>query len=185
MVTGALLVDNGNLIVNLDRKQNRERIDFEALAPVLAHRINAEGGETVLWRYKQVYRAYRPGEVTKGYRGFNHHLRELGWSVDERPFKRYEDGRWGEKGVDVALALDAQALVMRGYVSLIAILSNDSDFAALFERLPLDTSRYVVCWKRETPRELHKWAKVIYLEDVWEEIRKGDQNNDHDRNRSL
>lgn len=170
-IVGALLVDGANMAIRLDYGRGGDRIDFQAFERALASQIEKREKRPVVWSYRQMYRTFHPGSPTPRYQDFNKYLRHIGWTVDERPAKRMTDGHWRDKGSDLALALDAQALVFRKYISLIAVVTNDSDFAALYERMPADTKMYSVCWRKKMPEELTYIATPIYLEDIWNDIK--------------
>jgi len=172
---GGLFVDNANLVVSLDYGKRRQvRLDFDLFHEVLAREASRLAGVPIEFSVRTLYASYRPdqGELRRR-KGFQEALMRAGWSVDERPQKRYPDGRWEEKGNDVAIALDAQGMAYRKYIGAVAVVSDDSDFAALFERLPLDVKGFAVGWERSMARELRTTAMPIYLDGLLPEIEMG------------
>ncbi len=171
-----LFVDNANLIYKLDWKSEWPiRLDFEALPRVLAREASRLAGQPVEFAVRSFYCTYRPDDPDERLRRepLYKRLRDLGWSVSLRPAKRYADGHWEDKGGDLEIALDAHGMALRGYLDCVAILTDDSDFAALFERLPLDVKGFSVGWERSMGKELRSAATPIYLDGLLPEIAFG------------
>lgn len=165
---GGLFVDNANLVVSLERHEDT-RIDFAVFHEVLAREASKLAGIEIAFPVRCFYSTYRPGEEARK-AGFYRRLKESGWSVSTRPAKHYQDGHWEDKGSDLAIALDAHGMVYRKYIGAVAVVTDDSDFAALFERLPLDVKGFAVGWDNRMARELKQYAAPIYLGALLPEI---------------
>jgi hypothetical protein len=169
---GGLFVDNGNVVVSLDhRNARRLRLDYDKLPLVLGREASRMAGQPVVFEVKMLYTSYRPDTSDlRRRKAFLSAMHQKGWSVDERPAKLYPDGHWEEKGNDLAIALDALGMAYRKYISAVAVVSDDADFAALFERLPLDVKGFAVGWDRTMARELRTGATPIYLDGLMGEL---------------
>ena len=168
-----LFVDNANLVFNLEWKAERPiRLDFDRLPVALAREASRLAGQTVEFSVRSFYCTYRPGDLAERDRRapFYARLRSAGWSVSSRPAKRYPDGHWEDKGSDLEIAIDAYGMAVRKYIDAVALITQDSDFAALFERLPLDIKGFIVGWKQMMPKELRENATPIYLDGLLSEI---------------
>ncbi len=175
ILRGGLFVDNANLIHSLGREQTRRlRLNFAALPRVLEREASKLAGRKIEFSVRQLYSTYRPGfEGREKKLSFLARLKDLGWSISERAAKEYKNGRWADKGTDLEIALDAHGMAFRGFIGCVAILTDDADFAALFERLPLDVKGFAVGWERSMAVELRRAATPIFLEPILGEIEVG------------
>lgn len=154
---GVLIVDGANWAHALGEGM---RVNFEALVTRLQE---ATGVNLVGLTF---YTAYRT-EADLGRRWmFLNYLRDLGWVVNAMPAELSPEGRWRDKEVDVAIALDAYEEALSGRVSAVMIGSGDADFAALFRRLPSEVRGYVVSFREKTSHTLFEVANVIFIEDL-------------------
>jgi hypothetical protein len=169
---GGLLVDNANLVYHLEHECGRRpiRLNFEALPRVLAREASRLAGTVIDFPIRCLYCAHRPGEDLTARERFHAVLKRLGWSISDRPAKQYYDGHWEDKGTDLEIALDAQGMAYRKSIQAVAVVTNDADFAALFERLPLDVKGFAVGWETRMARELRSVTTPIYLEPLLPEL---------------
>jgi len=168
---GGLLVDNANLVYHLGKFGPRPiRLSFEALPWVLSREASRLAGTPIEFPVRCLYCAHRPGEDLTARNRFHAVLKRLGWSISDRPAKQYRDGHWEDKGTDLEIALDAQGMAYRQSIEAVAIVTNDADFAALFERLPLGMKAFCVGWETRMARELRSVAIPIYLEPLLPEL---------------
>lgn len=167
MKNAAFLVDNANVIHSLDLDHSHMRIDYQVLSEEVRRVVEEKIEGPIQWVLRRFYRTFRPGiERSSGSRAFDAYLCNTGWDVDYRPSKKYRDGSWADKGTDLAIALDAQAMTLNGFVEVLVIMTHDSDFAALFERVLTHIRSFVVGWSRGMAIELPQAANVIYLEHL-------------------
>lgn len=171
MKIGAVFVDRANLAIRLREKGIRERMDFKSFDSTLRRKTKLMLGESVEYKFKAFYRSIREEGLTRGAEGFLAHLKHCGWSVMTRPTKRFADGTHKDAGIDLDLALDAYRLALLNQVQVIAIVTHDSDFMALFQRLPGTCKGIVVGFDDGMARELRTCAQPIYLEDIWRDIK--------------
>ena len=160
---GAVLVDGANFCITLKNK-GLPPVDYEKLEKIVATEVERKVGEPVTFSFKNYYRNVI--ESTPKAEAFKTHLSRQGWTVDERPSKLYRDGHHRDSGIDLCLALDAYGMALRGYVSSIVVVTHDSDFAALFERLPNHIQGFVVGWRERMARELPDVAHPIFLDNL-------------------
>ena len=171
MKIGAVFVDGANLAIRLRDKGIRERMDFNSFDRTLRRKTRLMLGESVEFKFKAFYRSIREEGLSKGAEGFLAHLNHCGWSVITRPTKVYADGSHKDAGIDLDLALDAYRLALLNQVQVIAIVTHDSDFMALFQRLPGTCKGIIVGFNDGMARELRTCATPIYLEDIWHDIK--------------
>lgn len=191
MLIGGLFVDGANLVASLRSKGKvpgvQRRIDYSAFPRVLARGLSQDG-KTIDFRYKRYYGAYRDARDMRSRQTFRKVLENAGWILHDFQAKAYriEDGKcpvcqqpWNlpgetifrDKGVDIALALDAFNAVADLKVNVLAVVTHDSDFTTLFNRTQgAGVRRVVVGWKSEMPLELREAAEPFYLDDVMEDI---------------
>ncbi len=168
MIAG-LFVDGANVSSSLNRTYIA-RIDYGKLGKAVARRMAMKVGEPVNLCFRHYYRAVRPQEATPEAKRFAEALTARGWTEFARPAKQYSDGHWEDKGVDLQIALDAYDLAVRGQIGALAIMSHDTDFVALFEKLPRSVKRFVVGWEDRMGVELKDVACPIYVWPMWKEI---------------
>jgi len=154
---GVLIVDGANWAYALEENT---RVDFEALV----YRLQEATGIKIVGM--TFYTAYRTEEDLSRRWLFMNYLKNLGWIVNAMPATQGVDGRWRDKGVDIAIAIDAYEEVCSGRVKAILIGSGDADFAALFRRLPEDVAGWVVSFKSAFAHELSEVANSLFIEDL-------------------
>jgi len=167
---GAIFVDGASISMAL--KEVGEvpvvpiRINYARLPAAIARAL----GEEVEFRYRCYYTAYRDerGKVRRA--GFKKILVAAGWEVFEMKAKEYFDGHFEDKGVDLALALDAFWLARSSLVRFLVVATHDADFAELFRRLPAHVSKVALGWKAHMASELKECARPVYLDDLKGEI---------------
>lgn len=191
MLIGGLFVDGANLVASLRARERvsgvKHLIDYFAFPKVLARGLSLDG-KAIDFRYKRYYGAYRDARDMQNRRTFRKVLENAGWilhdfqskayrmtdekcPVCQQPWKGLKETIFRDKGVDIALALDAYNAVADLKVDVLAVVTHDSDFTTLFNRAQeLGVRRVVVGWKSDMPRELREAAEPFYLDDVMEDI---------------
>lgn len=166
---GALLVDGSNFITSIERRgpgRAPGRVDFNALVAALESRLPG-----VRLGLRHYYGSYRTPEQLAVRKDFFDALRRRGWGVYELQAKHYSDGRWKEKQVDLAIALDAYKLALLGHVEVLVLVTHDADFLALINRLPASVKAVVVGWDDEMSLELRRAnAEFIKLDEIWHDV---------------
>lgn len=153
-----LVVDGANWSHALEG--GRLRIDYDRLVS----RIQQVTGTKIIGLL--YYTSYRTKEDLGRRMGFLNYLANMGWKVQAMPATLQSDGRWRDKEVDVAIALDAYEEARSGAVQAVIIGSGDEDFAALFRRLPENVQGYVVSFRDKLSPGLKDVAKIIRMEDL-------------------
>lgn len=172
-MTGGIFVDGGSVagaLRELGSRVTEPRIDFRKFAKVIEREASRLAGKEISFPIRSFYRGVKDGEMTDRARRFSNHLETCGWNVTLRASKRYEDGHHEDKGVDLEIALDAYRLVVLGHIDALAIVTHDSDFAALFERLPPEMPRFAIGWDGKMARELKQESKPIFMDRIWQDI---------------
>lgn len=157
-VEGALLIDGANWAHSLDG--GRLRVNFDKLVFEIQRRT---GIKLVAFYF---YTAFHTQEDISRRWNFYNYLKSLGWQVQVMPATLGADGRWRDKEVDVAIAIDAYEEARSGKVSAIVIGSGDQDFAALFRRLPEKVEGWVVSFRTPLAPQLREVASVLIMEDL-------------------
>jgi len=172
---GAFFVDGASISISLTQQGTPlipKRIDYDRL-PIVVRAIIREREKLpapITWSYKNYYVAHK-GIEDIGKDPFLEKIKKWGWTVQEFMAKHYRDGHWKDKQVDIALALDAYDVIRSGSASVIVVGTHDSDFAALFKRVPPSIVKYVVGWSDMMARELRDTAKPIYLDEIYQKIK--------------
>jgi uncharacterized LabA/DUF88 family protein len=157
-VNGVLIVDGANWSHALEG--GRLRINYDRLVS----RIQEVTGVKIVGL--SYYTAYQTQiDLTRRW-GFLTYLKNLGWQIQVMPATMNVDGRWRDKEVDVAIALDAYEEARSGAVGAVMIGSGDEDFAALFRRLPEGVNGWVISFKKSLSQALRRVAKVVHIEDL-------------------
>ena len=170
---GAIFVDGGNASFSLKRKGGDlpERIDYALLPKYVRWRINRDSGASVGFPFKCYYAGYRDQADIDQRRDFSNALKREGWSVFDVQAKYINaEGRWKDDQVDMAMALDAYDLVLKNQLDALVLLTHDSDFAALFKRVPRRVLRYVMGWTEWVAPELTSEATLIPLDEAMKEV---------------
>lgn len=158
MPDGVLIVDGANWTHALEG--GRYRIDYDLLVSRLQQ---ITGVKLIGFSY---YTAFRTEVDLEKRWGFLNYLKNLGWVVNAMPATLGADGRWRDKEVDVAIALDAYEEARSGDIGAVMIGSGDEDFAALFRRLPEGVAGYAISFKAALSKKLRDVANVIVMEDL-------------------
>lgn len=155
---GLLIVDGANWSRHLEGE--KLKIDYNR---VVSRVQQATGVKIVVLSY---YTTYRSMDGFERRRGFIEYLKRLGWDVRAMPATLGIDGRWRDKEVDVAIALDAYEEVRSGSVNAVLIGSGDADFAALFRRLPDQIQKWSIGFRASVSPTLRQVSKVVLVEDL-------------------
>lgn len=115
--------------------------------------------------FKAYYTTHRDPEALKRREPFYDHLRRAGWTVFDTIAKLCPDGIWRDKGVDLAIALDAYRLVVKSQVSVLVLATHDEDFAELFKRVN-GVRKYVIGFKDYMASALPIVATPIWLDET-------------------
>lgn len=141
--------------------------------PLLGGRINFDWLVSRLQKVTGVkltgfyyYTGYRSQAALEKRWAFLNYLKDLGWQVQAMPSMLGSDGRWRDKEVDIAIALDAYEEVRSGRAKALILGSGDQDFAALFRRLPEDVDRWAVGFREHMSPVLAEVASIVFLEDL-------------------
>jgi len=166
MGLGAIFVDGGNVSFALKKRSRdqgtpRQKLEYGELVKAL------EGKLGVSLAFKAYYTAHHDPALLVHRAGFYTHLRLNGWSIFDTPSKLCPDGIWRDKGVDMAIGLDAYALALKTQIDTLVLLSHDEDFVELFKRLPDGMRGVSVGFKDRTAMAIQKVAtEVIWLEEL-------------------
>lgn len=172
---GAFFVDGASISISLTERGQPlvpKRIDYDRL-PIVVRAIIREREklpQPISWNFLNYYVAHKGvGDIGKD--SFLEKIKKWGWTVQEFMAKQYSDGHWKDKQVDIALALDAYDVIKSGSASVIVMGTHDSDFAALFKKLPGSVLKYVIGWDSHMARELRDVATPIYLENIYQKVK--------------
>jgi uncharacterized LabA/DUF88 family protein len=172
MGIGAIFVDGGNVSHSLKRRSieegtRRQRIEYGNLVKALEAHPKVSNGKPVTFAFRAYYTAHHTHELLVHREPFYEHLRANGWSVFDTLAKLCNDGIFRDKGVDLAIALDAYALALKAQVDTLVVVTHDEDFAELFKRLPSGVRGISVGFKNRTAMMIQKAAaEVIWIEDL-------------------
>lgn len=164
---GGLFVDGPNLAASLLRLGSvgaPRRIDFAALPKVIS-RVLRNDGDFVDFQFKCYYGGFRDERDQMRKKDFVAMLGRLGYVAHEPEAKELRD-----KQTDIAVALDAYKLAISGQISLLAVVTHDSDFSALFKRLPNNVRGVVVGWRADMAPELPGVAEPVFMDDILADV---------------
>lgn len=117
-------------------------------------------------RFKTYYYAVRTKQDEENRAGFIRNLKSMGWSTDLFQAAKRDDGRWVDKGVDVAIALDGYWLALKGQITDLVLATGDADFASLFLRTrPLKVKGHVAGFENDISKFLAHSADSVILID--------------------
>jgi len=136
----------------------------DLLEEELSRRLGAE------FRWKFYYLNHRNREDLVRIGPFARCLKACGWEVIQSQCKQYGEGLWRDKRTDIVMALDAFRVVLQGCIGDLVLFTHDSDFAPLFERVPLSIRKWILGWKRGMAGELRTVATPIFIDDIWHQI---------------
>lgn len=172
MGLGAIFVDGGNVSHSLKRRSRtagtpRQKVEYGALVEQLRIHPQVMNGKPMDFHFRAYYTAHHDPALLVNREPFYKHLRSNGWTVFDTPSKMGEDGIFRDKGVDLAIALDAFALALRGQIDTLVVLTHDEDFAQLFARLPKSVRGISVGFRGQTSMMVQKAAAaVIWIDDL-------------------
>ena len=172
MGIGAIFVDGGNVSHSLKRRSiedgsKRQRLEYGRLVTALQEHPRVANGRGITFPFLAYYTAHHSPELLQHRALFYEHLKLNGWSVFDTVAKKCDDGVFRDKGVDIAIALDAYALALKGQIDTMVLLTHDEDFAELFKRLPNGVRGISVGFRNRTSILVQKAAtEVIWLEDM-------------------
>jgi uncharacterized LabA/DUF88 family protein len=172
MSIGAVFVDGGNVSQSLKRRSQemgtpRQRIEYGVLIERLQSHPKVMNGKPTEFLFRGYYTAHHSPELLVHREHFYSHLRRNGWTVFDTLAKLCNDGVFRDKGVDLAIALDAYALALKAQVDTLVVVTHDEDFAELFKRLPVGVRGISVGFKNRTALMIQKAAsEVIWIEDL-------------------
>jgi uncharacterized LabA/DUF88 family protein len=172
MGIGAIFVDGGNVSHSLKRRSieggtKRQKIEYGNLVRTLEAHPRLVNGQQLAFPFRAYYTAHHSPAMLTHRAAFYDHLRGNGWSIFDTPSKLCEDGIYRDKGVDLAIALDAYALVLKAQVDTLVVVTHDEDFAELFKRLPPGVRGVSVGFKGQTSIMVQRAAsEVIWLDDL-------------------
>lgn len=172
MGIGAIFVDGGNVSHSLKRRSieegtKRQKIEYGRLVTALQEHPRVANGKGISFPFRAYYTAHHSPELLLHREPFYEHLRMNGWSVFDTVAKKCDDGVFRDKGVDLAIALDAYALALKSQIDTLVLLTHDEDFAELFKRLPMWVRGVSVGFRGRTSIMIQKAAtEVIWLEDM-------------------
>jgi len=169
MGVGGIFVDGANISRSLSARagegKGRFLLDYGRLAEVLERLFETK------FLFRTYYTAHRDEESLKRREPFYEHLRRGGWTVFDHPAKfvvnsDHPEGLWIDKGIDLAIGLDAYRIVLEKQVSVLVVATHDEDFVQLFKRLPTSVAGAVVGWKGRIAMAFEGIARRIYLDDL-------------------
>lgn len=170
MSVGAIFVDGANMSRSLTARFSGQRgrrvIDYGLLAKVLEHRYG------IPFCYRTYYTTHRDKEAEENRKFFYDHLKQNGWTVFDFQARfitssDHPDGIWMDKGVDLAIGLDAYRLaLMEKNLGVLVLATHDADFAQLFKRLPPSVKGAVVGWKGSVSLDLLDVVEPVYLDGI-------------------
>lgn len=165
---GGLFVDGPNLAASLLRAavcNAPRRIDFAAFPKVLSRVLYPTPPASVEFLFKCYYGGFRDERDQMRKKDFVAMLGRLGYVAHEPEAKELRD-----KQTDIAVALDAYKLAVSGQIGLLAVVTHDRDFAALFKRLPTNVRGVVVGWRADMAPELPAVAEPVYMDDILADV---------------
>jgi uncharacterized LabA/DUF88 family protein len=170
MGVGAIFVDGANmsraLTARFHEGKGRFLIDYGKLAEVLEKRYG------VPFCYRTYYTSHRDDIAAARREPFYSHLRRNGWTVFDHPAKwivnsDHPEGVWMDKGIDLAIGLDAYRLALQEKnLTVLALATHDADFAQLFKRLPPSIRGVSIGWKGKIAFDLEEVSEPVYLDEI-------------------
>lgn len=165
---GAIFVDGANISRSLTARsggKGRPLVDYGKLVEALEQIFG------VSFTFRTYYTTHRDQETAERREPFYDHLRRNGWTVFSMPARLvknsdHPEGLWMDKGVDLAIGLDAYRLALLEQVSVLAMATHDADFAQLFMRLPASIERVSVGWKGNISMDLEAVSRPVYLDEI-------------------
>jgi uncharacterized LabA/DUF88 family protein len=160
---GALIADGGNMTFALKDFGNGRplKLSYQDL-PRILQPITGD----VNFVFKAYYTAHRDPVSVQRREPFYAALRDAGWIIYDTVSKECFDGQFRDKGVDLSIALDAYRLALKEQVQIVALLTHDEDFVALFKRLPREVKGYVIGFENQMASALKTVATPVYLESL-------------------
>jgi uncharacterized LabA/DUF88 family protein len=175
---GALFVDGANVAHQLSKRRDglleEPRIHWPSLEKVLRVRCSPDGLSLVDWRFRHYYCSHRTEADQQGRGSLNMMFSEHGWIVIDTQSKQYGDGHFEDKQVDIEIAIDAYHLALLDQVQVIALVTHDSDFAALARKVREFRPKvqvFAVGWTDVMGHELIDHARVVPMQEIWNVVR--------------
>jgi uncharacterized LabA/DUF88 family protein len=169
MGVGAIFVDGANISRSLTaRSQGKGRplVDYGRVVDAL-NRIFG-----VPFSFRAYYTTHRDKAALERREPFYDHLRRNGWTVFDLQAKcvvnsDHPEGMWMDKGVDLAIGLDAYRLALtEKNLTVLALATHDADFAQLFMRVPPSITGVSLGWKGNIAMDLVAVTKPVYLDEI-------------------
>lgn len=170
MGVGAIFVDGANmsraLTARFHEGKGKFLIDYGKLVEALDRIFD------VKFVFRTYYTTHRDDEAAERREPFYDHLRRNGWTVFDMPAKLvvntdHPEGMWIDKGVDLAIGLDAYRLaLLEKNLTTLALATHDADFAQLFKRLPTSVVGVSVGWKGNIAHDLEAVTRPVYLDEI-------------------
>ena len=171
-MNGAIFIDGASWAISFTEQAPSAvplRLDYEKLIHALAREISPD--QIFQCPHRFYYSTYRGLDTRATKRAFFREIKKANFIIEEFQAKQYADGHYEDKGVDIALALDAYRLAHQGEIDTLIRGTHDTDFVPLFERLPGPLKVVVVGWKKQMGSELVQAARTVYLDDIWDQVR--------------
>lgn len=165
--SAAIFVDGSNVaheLINRGTAGHPLSFDVDLLERELRWRLGSE------FRWKFYYLNHRTREDLVKLGPFVRFLRTRGWEVVRSQCKQYANNTWRDKRTDIVMALDAFRISLQGCIQDLVLFTHDSDFAPLFERVPMSVKKWILGWKRGIATELKNVATPIFVDDLWHYI---------------
>lgn len=169
MGVGAIFVDGANMSRALTARFHEGKGKFLIDYGKLVEALDLIFG--VKFVFRTYYTTHRDEEAAERREPFYDHLRRNGWTVFSSPARLivnsdHPEGIWMDKGVDLAIGLDAYRLVLLEQVSVLVLATHDADFAQLFKRLPPSVVGASVGWKGNIALDLEAVTRPVYLDEI-------------------
>jgi len=157
MQRAALFIDGANWSKGLLGR----RINFDLLIRKI------EWAASVKVVYQAYYATYRTQQHLEARMPFAEVLKRRRWQVFLMPAK-YDasGGRYVDKEVDVAIALEAYMYAISGKADVIVVGSGDEDYCALYRRLPDGVRPVCLALSDAIGSEVRQLARVIELDKI-------------------
>lgn len=138
-------------------------------------RLNYQKLHTVLLGNRYLVRAYyyhsHPVPIPLKQQGFLDYVHASGFELIGKPLKMRQ-GRFVEKGVDVALATDLLGFAWENAFDVAVVVSGDSDMDGAVQKVRAKGRRVEIASFQQTlSPDLHKADRTILLDDIIDQIK--------------